>query len=210
MKKVYVLFSGGKDSSLSALLLKNLGYDVELVTVNFKILDTYRYAQETADILKMPHHVEFLDREIVERAVEIILRDGYPARGIQYLHRRVIETLADKYKVIADGIRRDDRVPRLSHSEIQSIEMKKNIEYINPLIGFGHRTVKYLVDRYFILSQGESEHILKSDYESEIRALIRAKGKDPRDYFPKHTQSRVIGLKKGEITWALQDHWGKS
>ncbi|AXI25487.1 hypothetical protein CFE53_04810 [Methanofervidicoccus sp. A16] len=196
MKKAYVLFSGGKDSSLSALLLKKLGYEVELITVNFGVLDSYKYAQETADILNIPHKVEFLDREIIERAVEIILSDGYPGKGIQYLHKRVIEILADKYKVIADGVRRDDRVPKLSHSEIQSIEMRKGIEYLNPLMGFGHKTIKYLVDRYFILSQGESDSILKSDYESEIRALIRAKGRDPKDYFPKHTQSRVIGLKK--------------
>jgi len=199
MKKAYVLFSGGKDSSLSALILKKLGYDVELITVNFGVLDSYKYAQETADILNMPHKVEFLDREIIERSAEIILRDGYPARGIQYLHKRVIEILADKYKVIADGVRRDDRVPKLSHSEIQSIEMRKGIEYINPLMGFGHKTIKYLVDRYFILSQGESDSILKSDYESEIRALIRDKGKDPKDYFPKHIQSRVIGLKRGDV-----------
>ncbi|MBW9223382.1 7-cyano-7-deazaguanine synthase [Methanothermococcus sp. SCGC AD-155-E23] len=198
MKKAYVLFSGGKDSSLSAVLLKKLGYDVELVTVNFGVLDSYKYAQETADILNMPHRVEFLDREVIERSVDIILRDGYPARGIQYLHKSVIEILADRYKVIADGIRRDDRVPKLSHSEIQSIEMRKNIEYITPLMGFGHKTIKYLVDRYFIISQGESDTILKSDYESEIRALIKARGKDPRDYFPKHVQSRVIGVKEGE------------
>ena len=198
MKKAYVLFSGGKDSSLSAVLLKKLGYDVELVTVNFGVLDSYKYAQETADILNMPHRVEFLDREVIERAVDIILRDGYPARGIQYLHKSVIEILADRYKVIADGVRRDDRVPKLSHSEIQSLEMRKNMEYITPLMGFGHKTIKYLVDRYFIISQGESDTIMKSDYESEIRALIKARGKDPRDYFPKHIQSRVIGVKEGE------------
>ncbi|MBW9222621.1 hypothetical protein KKP97_06200 [Methanothermococcus sp. SCGC AD-155-C09] len=195
MTKARVLFSGGKDSSLAALLLKKLNYDVELITVNFGILDSYRYAQETSKILNLPHKVEFLDREIIERSVEIILRDGYPSNGIQYLHKSVIEVLSDKYKILCDGTRRDDRVPRLSYSEIQSLEMRKNLEYLTPLMGFGHKTINSLVEKYFIISQGESDNILKSDYESEIRELIKIKGKKPEDYFPKHKQSRVIGIK---------------
>lgn len=195
MTEARVLFSGGKDSSLTALFLKKLGYDVELITVNFGILDSYRYAQETSKILNFPHKVEFLDREIIEKSVEIILKDGYPSNGIQYLHKSVIEILSDKYKIICDGTRRDDRVPRLSYSEIQSLEMRKNLQYLTPLMGFGHKTINSLVEKYFIISQGESDNILKSDYETEIRELIKIKGKKPEDYFPKHKQSRVVGIK---------------
>ncbi|MBW9220845.1 hypothetical protein KKP91_01350 [Methanothermococcus sp. SCGC AD-155-M21] len=195
MIKARVLFSGGKDSSLTALLLKKLNYDVELITVNFGILDSYRYAQETSKILNLPHKVEFLDREIIEKSVEIILKDGYPSNGIQYLHKSVIEILSDKYKIICDGTRRDDRVPRLSYSEIQSLEMRKNLEYLTPLMGFGHKTINSLVEKYFIISQGESTLMLKSDYETEIRELIKIKDKKPEDYFPKHNQSRVVGIK---------------
>ncbi len=194
--KVHVLYSGGKDSSLSAILLKSLGYDVQLITVNFGILDSYKYAQESAKILGISHKVEKLNPEILYRCVDIILKDGFPSNGIQYLHREVLEVLSDKYKVIADGIRREDKVPKLSFSEIQSLEMRKNVQYINPLVGFGHKTIKDLVNYYFEVSQLESEEILKSDYETEIREVIRQKGKNPLDYFPRHTQSRVIGLKK--------------
>ena len=35
--KAYVLYSGGKDSSLIAILLKRMGFDVELLTVNFGV-----------------------------------------------------------------------------------------------------------------------------------------------------------------------------
>ncbi|WP_421078311.1 hypothetical protein Mjas_03065 [Methanothermococcus sp. Ax23] len=196
MEKVHVLFSGGKDSSLSAILLKKLGYELELITINFGILDSYRHAQETAKILGLPHSVEFLDGEILEKSVDIILKDGFPSNGIQYIHKTVIEILSDKYKLIADGTRRDDRVPKLSHSEIQSIEMRKKIQYITPLMGFGHKTIRSLVDNYFVISEKESEDLLKSDYETEIRELIKLRGENPLDYFPKHIQSRVIGLKE--------------
>ncbi len=196
MEKVHVLFSGGKDSSLSAILLKKLGYELELITINFGVLDSYRYAQETAKILGLPHSVEFLDGDILEKSVDIILKNGFPSNGIQYIHKTVIEILSDKYKLIADGTRRDDRVPKLSYSEIQSIEMRKKIQYITPLMGFGHKTIRSLVNNYFIISEKESEDLLKSDYETEIRELIKLRGENPLDYFPKHIQSRVIGLKE--------------
>ncbi|MDK2790357.1 MAG: tRNA methyltransferase [Methanothermococcus sp.] len=192
--KAYVLFSGGKDSSLSAMILEKLGYEIQLITVNFGVLDSYRHAQETAKILGYPHEVEFLDRELLEKSVDIILSDGYPANGIQYLHKSVLEILASKYKIIVDGTRRDDRVPKLTHSEVQSLEMKYKIEYITPLMGFGHKTLRNLVNNYFIVSEKESEEILKSDYETEIREVIRQRGEDPLKYFPKHIQSRVVGL----------------
>lgn len=192
--KAYVLFSGGKDSSLSAMILEKLGYEIQLITVNFGVLDSYRHAQETAKILGYPHEVEFLDRELLEKSVDIILSDGYPANGIQYLHKSVLEILASKYKIIVDGTRRDDRVPKLTHSEVQSLEMKYKIEYVTPLMGFGHKTLRNLVNNYFIVSEKESEEILKSDYETEIREVIRQRGEDPLKYFPKHIQSRVVGL----------------
>ena len=194
--RAHVLFSGGKDSSLSAIILKNIGYDIELITVNFGVLDSYKHAQKTAKILNLPHSVEFLDRELLEKSVDIILKDGFPSNGIQYLHKNVLEVLSDKYDVIADGTRRDDRVPKLSYSEVQSLEMRKKIQYITPLMGFGHKTIRNLVNRYFIISEKESEDLLKSDYETEIRKVISLRGENPLDYFPKHIQSRVIGLKE--------------
>ncbi|GAA0129233.1 hypothetical protein MMMIC1C10_16570 [Methanococcus maripaludis] len=196
MAKAHVLFSGGKDSSLSAIILHNLGYDIQLVTVNFGVLDSYRHAEETAKIIGYPHKVESMDRELIEKSVDMILKDGYPGNGIQFVHKQVLEIISEKYDVIADGTRRDDRVPRLDHSEIQSLEMRKNIQYVTPLMGFGHKTLRNLVNNYFIISEKESEELLKSDYETEIRGLIRQRGIDPLEYFPKHIQSRVIGLKR--------------
>ncbi len=194
--KVCVLFSGGKDSSLSAIILKNLGYNVELVTVNFGVVNSYKYAKETSNILNMPHKVLCLkDTIILQKCKDIILKDGFPSNGIQYLHREVLNIVSKEYDIIADGIRRDDRVPKLTHGEIQSFEMKNNVEYISPLMGFGHKTIRKLINQHFIISEKESEDLLKSDYETEIRELIRLDRKNPLDYFPTHIQSRVIGLK---------------
>ncbi|WP_083755780.1 DUF7411 family protein [Methanococcus vannielii] len=194
--KAHVLFSGGKDSSLSAIILHNLGYEIQLITVNFGVMDSYLHARETANVIGFPHEVELLDMELIEKSVDMILKDGYPGNGIQFLHKSVLDILSEKYCVIADGTRRDDRVPKLTHSEIQSLEMRKNIEYVTPLMGFGHKTIRSLVNNYFVISELESEDLLKSDYETEIREIIRNRGENPLSYFPKHIQSRVTGLKR--------------
>ena len=39
--KACVLYSGGKDSSFMAVMLKRLGLDVELCTANFGVYDSY-------------------------------------------------------------------------------------------------------------------------------------------------------------------------
>ena len=39
--KAGVLYSGGKDSSFMAVMLKRLGLDVELCTANFGVYDSY-------------------------------------------------------------------------------------------------------------------------------------------------------------------------
>jgi predicted subunit of tRNA(5-methylaminomethyl-2-thiouridylate) methyltransferase len=35
---------------------------------------------------------------------------------------------------------------------------------------------------------------------------LRSRGENPLDYFPKHIQSRVIGLKKRWILWQAINH----
>ncbi|ENN95863.1 hypothetical protein J422_05559 [Methanocaldococcus villosus KIN24-T80] len=196
--EAYLLYSGGKDSSLAALLLKKLNYDLTLITINFGVIDSYKLAQETAKALGFRHKVIKLNREIVEKAADMVISDGYPANAINYIHKTVLETLADKYKVLADGIRRDDRVPKLSYSEIQSLEMRKGIQYISPLMGFGHKTIKELINKFFIIEEIKSGTKLTSDYEVEIREILKEKGYNPKDYFPEHKQTRVLGWKNGE------------
>lgn len=170
--KACVLFSGGKDSSLMATILDRLGMDVELVTVNFGIYDSWKAAAESAKALDFEHKVLKLNKKIIIKAVEKILEDGFPNNGINYLHKKVVEKVAKKYPVVADGTRRDDRVPKLNIDEIRSLEDKNDIEYIT-LRGMGHKTINRLSARLFKLRKIDSKLMKTSDYEVEIRYLIK-------------------------------------
>ncbi|MPL61994.1 hypothetical protein SDC9_07584 [bioreactor metagenome] len=197
--KAYVLYSGGKDSSLMAILLKKIGIEVELVNVNFGVYDSFIPSQKSAKSLGIKHNVLSLDKNILINSVDIILNDGFPNNGISYLHKAVIEELANlanenEFSIIADGTRRDDRTPKLNKDEIRSLEDRKNIQYIN-LDSFGYKTIDSLVSDLFIITQEESNMDNSSDYEVEIRWFIdKEKNLNSSEIFPKHFQTRVIGL----------------
>ncbi|RBQ22836.1 hypothetical protein ALNOE001_14060 [Candidatus Methanobinarius endosymbioticus] len=198
--KAYVLYSGGKDSSLMAFLLKKLGIDVELVTANFGVYDSFIPAQNSANSLGIKHNVLNLDKILLKKAVDIILNDGFPNNGISYLHKAVIEEISglakkNQYSIVADGTRRDDRTPKLNKDEIKSLEHRKNIQYIN-LDSFGYKTIESLVSEIFVITHEESNIDNSSDYEVEIRCMFSEElNEDLKDFFPKHYQTRVIGFK---------------
>ncbi len=192
--KTAVLYSGGKDSSLMAVILDKLGYDVELITINFGIFDSSIPATESAKNLGFKHRVLKLDKNILTEAVDMIINDQFPNNGINHIHHNVIELLAEEYDLIADGTRREDRIPKLKQNEIQSLEDRKGVQYVN-LTGIGYKTINDTSDRLFKLQKAESDIHNSSDYEMEIRVLLEEKGQDINDIFPKHIQSRVIGWK---------------
>jgi len=199
-KKAYVLYSGGKDSSLMAIILNRMGFDVELVTANFGVYESFIPASKSAKSLNMKHKVLKLDKEIIETAVDIILNLGFPNNGINYLHKAVIEELADlaiqnDFPTIADGTRRDDKTPKLDKNEIRSLEDRKEIQYIN-LDSFGYKTIENLASSLFEINKEESNRDNNSDYEVEIRYLLdNEMNIDSSELFPKHYQTRVVGFK---------------
>ncbi|MBQ3472463.1 MAG: hypothetical protein IJH35_00085 [Methanobrevibacter sp.] len=193
--KVGVLYSGGKDSSFMAVMLKRLGLDVELCTVNFGVYDSYIPASKSAKSLGFNHNVLNLDIGILDKTCDMIMDDGFPNDGIKFIHESVIENVADKYDIIADGTRRDDRTPKLNINQIKSLEDRKDVQYIN-LDSFGHKSVKYITSNLFEISHEKSNKDNSSDYEVEIRTLIDEKGGNSLDIFPEHYQTRVIGYKK--------------
>ncbi len=195
--KVHHLYSGGKDSSLAAWILERLGYEVELVTVTFGLLDNWRYARETAERLGFKHRVLELPTEILEKAGEMAISDGHPNNAIQFIHERALEALASLPEVerVSDGTRRDDRVPLLDLPKARSLEDRFGVAYIRPLLGLGYKTIRELTEKLFVVEIRESEELQKADYEVELRYLLREKG--GKEIFPKrHYQSRVLGWKR--------------
>ena len=193
--KAAVLYSGGKDSSFVAVMLKRLGLDVELFTANFGVYDSYVPASKSADALGFKHNVLKMDKSILEKTCEMILDDGFPNDGIKYIHKQTIEALADDHDIIADGTRRDDRTPKLDINQIKSLEDRKQVQYIN-LDSFGHKSVKLITENLFEISHEKSNKDNSSDFEVEIRTLIDEMGGNSLDIFPEHYQTRVIGYKK--------------
>ena len=194
-----LLYSGGKDSTLAALLLDSF-YDVTLVTARFDVTDDWRHAREAADALGYDFETVDLETGVAEAAVERIRRDGYPRNGIQQVHEHALETVAAlDVTAVADGTRRDDRVPTVSRAQAQSLEDRHDVDYLSPLSGLGRRAVDRLVETNLDVVAGPSEEIPRADYEGELRTLLRrAHGPDAvRTVFPAHEQTYVRGRSEG-------------
>jgi hypothetical protein len=194
--KVSLLFSGGKDSSLAAFILAKF-FEVELVTATFGILENWKQAQKVAKELKFPFRVIKLDEKIIEEAAQMVIKDGRPANGIKYIHKKVLEEIAKDSKMIADGVRRNDRVPVLFLPEITSFEDKFKVHYLQPLKGYSKKTINLLLKKYFIFKEYKGESFPGAEYEFELREFIKRKYGNSKveELFPKeHTHSVVIKL----------------
>ncbi len=190
-----LLYSGGKDSTLAAMLLEDF-YDVTLMTATFGITDDWTYARDTAESLGFEFERLDLDPDVATEAVETIRADGFPRNGIQLVHQHSLEQLAAVgFDAIADGTRRDDRVPTVSRAQAQSLEDRHDLDYIAPLSGFGRQAVDRLVESTLDVTVGPSEEITRADYEAELRALIAERdGEDAiGSIFPAHEQTHVTG-----------------
>ena len=193
--KAGILFSGGKDSSLAALMLSR-DYEVELNTFVFDEQRTVPELENAADAMNFPLVWRVFEPDFLETVVEMMVSTGYPNDAINLVHRNAVKTLAGFYDVIGDGTRLNDRVPMLSLSEVQSLEARHECSYVRPLLGFGKTEVERLANRHFTVSYGETGTIHNGDYEHEIRAAFNARGIDPYAIFPnRHQQSLVTGWK---------------
>jgi len=62
-KKIGVAFSGGVDSTLLAKLVKDMGYDIHLLTIGFQDSHDINFAKEVNQILNFPHSISEIDPE---------------------------------------------------------------------------------------------------------------------------------------------------
>ena len=190
-----VLFSGGKDSALAAIMLAR-DYGVELNTCVFDPDREVPEVRAAAAALNLPFKKRVLGKDLLSEAVDLLLTCGYPNDAIDLVHRTAIEILSREYAVIGDGTRREDRVPRIERSEVQHLEMTTGCSYVRPLLGYGKREVERLAKRLLVVRYGETDSIGNGDYEGEIRSAIRARGIDPAPFFPPHhLQSLVVARK---------------
>jgi len=190
-----LLYSGGKDSTLAALVLAEF-YDVTLVTAHFGVTDAWTHAEESAAAVCLPFETLELPRAVADAAVERMVADGYPRNGIQQVHDRALEAVAERgFDAVGDGTRRDDRVPTVSTAQAQSLEDRHGVDYVAPLTGFGRGAVDRLVAATLDVEAGPSEELPRADYEAELRALV-AETHGPEtigEVFPAHEQSVVTG-----------------
>jgi len=192
---VAVCFSGGKDSSLAALLLEPF-VEVTLVCATAGVADGAAHAREAAEALDLPFARVELEESVVREAAEQVVDDGFPRNGIQAIHEHALEVVAGLgYDAVADGTRRDDRVPTISRPVAQSLEDRHGIDYLSPLTGFGRGAVDELVATSLKVESGPSEQVPKGDYETEIRSIITEEygQQTVEECFPEHTQTRVRG-----------------
>jgi predicted subunit of tRNA(5-methylaminomethyl-2-thiouridylate) methyltransferase len=193
--KAGVLFSGGKDSSLAAIMLGTY-YEVEL---NFFVFDPSRQVPSVdaaAQVLGFPLIKRVFRKGFLEDMVDLVKTCGYPNDAINTVHQVAVETLSSEYAVVGDGTRFNDRVPMLTRAEVQSLGNRTGCSYVRPLLGYVRPEVDRLVDRFLVVKYGESGSIRNGDYEAEIREACAARGIDISSLFPvHHDQSLVIGRK---------------
>jgi len=191
---VGLLYSGGRDSTLAALLLEPF-CDVVALCCTFGVTDDHEHAQRAAAAVGLPARRVDLDPTVARDAVEQIIADGFPRNGIQQVHEHALEQAASlEYNAVGDGTRRDDRVPTVPRSLAQSIEDRHGVAHLAPLAGFGRGAIDSLVESTLTIESGPTAEIQKGDYETELRALIAEEYPERvADVFPDHVQSRVTG-----------------
>jgi predicted subunit of tRNA(5-methylaminomethyl-2-thiouridylate) methyltransferase len=197
--KAAILFSGGKDSALTTLLLEPFFDQIELITFTFGQDESWKVAASAAKQLGHFHRRLVFDQTVLDKSLEILLLTGYPNDALNYVHSIAVETLAREFEFVADGTRRDDRAPKMSQEAVRSMEDHLKMHYLRPLAGLGGKTIRAMASKYLDFDEELSEKYPASDFEVGLRyALINRHGQEEVDrIFPRnHTHTRVTRRKE--------------
>ena len=183
--KAAVLYSGGKDSSFMAVMLKRLGLDVELCTANFGVYDSYIPASKSAKSLGFNHRVLDMDTDILDKTCDMILEDGFPNDGIKYIHENVVEMVAEKYDSLYLGFVKVLQADAYSMNYIsfeelaclkESLQLYTDIgaEYYVDVVSLSLATSYANNEKYKVLTAEEKSALRKATKEPNL-VLIEAK-----------------------------------
>ena len=79
-KRIGVAFSGGGDSTLLAKIVKDLGYEVHLLTIGFHDSHDINFAKEVNQLLNLPHSISEIDpekfKEVSDKIRQLIKTDN--------------------------------------------------------------------------------------------------------------------------------------
>jgi len=196
--KAGVLYSGGKDSSLAAIMLGTY-YEVELNVFVFDPSRRIPSVDAAAQALGFPLKKRVFRQGLLNEMADLVTACGYPNDAINTVHQIAVETLSTEYQVVGDGTRFNDRVPMLSRAEVQSLGNRTGCSYVRPLLGYVKPEVDRLVDRFFEVTYGETGIISNGDYETEIRETLSARGISPAPLFPAHHEQSLVTGRKAKL-----------
>ena len=170
-KKIGVAFSGGVDSTLIAKLLKDMGYDIHLLTVGFHDSHDINFALQVNEVLDYPHSILEIDpttfTEISSKIYDIIRTDNlsWNENSIAFYY---VSKLAQEYGlktiVTANGIDElfcgynsyreaissgEDKVIEMMNTKLEN-EKQMMIAVNNVCSEFGIKVVQPLLSPSFI------------------------------------------------------------
>ena len=233
MKKVAVGLSGGVDSSVSALLLKEKGYDVIGVTLKLSSIDScdtdmqvccstqdIKDARQVANFLGIEHYVidweDLFQREVIQPFVESY-KEGLTPNPCTTCNRKIKTGRLAKYvkKILdADYFATGHYIKVEDHPEFGKVikrgkDLKKDQSYFLSLLE--REIIDYLMFPLGDFTKEEVREIAKKynipvSSKKESFEICFTAGKTPADYLE---QNQLINQNSGDIIHISNKKLGK-